>query len=74
MDRLREIRIPLIVGSVAVMALLLFICDYTRRGDIGSREEIGSIIFRRHGVQRKFVDEVVWERIEQGTRLANSDS
>lgn len=74
MDRLREIRIPLIVGSVAVMALLLFICDYTRRGDIGSREEIGSIIFRRRGVQRKFVDEVVWERIEQGTRLANSDS
>ncbi|MBL8022381.1 MAG: FecR domain-containing protein [Leptospirales bacterium] len=70
----KEYRIPAILGLAAVIFLLMFVCDFTRRADIGSREEIGSIIHKKHGVQRRFADQVVWERIDQGGKLANADS
>jgi hypothetical protein len=74
MDRIREYRIPIILAVAAVLFLSLFICDYTRRSGIGSREEIGSITYKRRGVMRRFADQVVWEKIDQGTQLANADT
>jgi len=70
----KEYRIPVGLGAAAAIFLSLFICDFTRRADIGSREEIGSVILKRRGVSRKFADQVIWEMVDQGARLANADS
>lgn len=74
MERVREYRVPIILAVAAALFLSLFICDYTRRSGIGSREEIGSVTYQRRGVMRRFADQVVWEKIDQGTRLANADT
>lgn len=73
-DRIREYRIPALLAALAVLLLGAFICDYTRRTGIGSREEIGSITYKRKGVMRRFADQVVWEKIDQGEQLANADT
>ncbi|EMY67943.1 FecR domain-containing protein [Leptospira vanthielii] len=60
--------------SVAVLFTILFYLDINRKIGIGDREVVGTIFFKNNIVQRKFEDEVIWEKLENNSSLTNKDT
>lgn len=52
----------------------LFYYDLNKKINFGSREIIGTIIFKNNTVHRKFHSEVVWQNIESNSPIANRDT
>ncbi|TGK82364.1 iron dicitrate transport regulator FecR [Leptospira noumeaensis] len=60
--------------GVAVLFSILFYLDLNRKIGIGDREVVGTIFFKNNIVQRKFEDEVIWEKLENNSPLTNKDT
>lgn len=60
--------------SIAIFFSVLFYLDLNRKIAIGDREIIGTIFFKNNIVQRKFEDEVIWEKLENNSPLINKDT
>ncbi|TGM47504.1 iron dicitrate transport regulator FecR [Leptospira biflexa] len=60
--------------SIAIFFSILFYLDLNRKIDIGNREVVGTIFFKNNIVQRKFEDEVIWEKLENNSPLINKDT
>lgn len=60
--------------SVALLFSILFYLDINRKIGIGDREVVGTIFFKNNIVQRKFEDEVIWEKLENNSPLTNKDT
>ncbi|MBM9590319.1 FecR domain-containing protein [Leptospira sp. 201903075] len=60
--------------SVAFLFSILFYLDINRKIGIGDREVVGTIFFKNNIVQRKFEDEVIWEKLENNSPLTNKDT
>ncbi|TGM79594.1 FecR domain-containing protein [Leptospira bouyouniensis] len=60
--------------SIAIFFSILFYLDLNRKIDIGDREVVGTIFFKNNIVQRKFEDEVIWEKLENNSPLINKDT
>ncbi|EOQ95982.1 sigma factor regulatory protein, FecR/PupR family [Leptospira wolbachii serovar Codice str. CDC] len=60
--------------SVAILFTILFYLDINRKIGIGDREVVGTIFFKNNIVQRKFEDEVIWEKLENNSSLTNKDT
>ncbi|MCW7494053.1 FecR family protein [Leptospira sp. 2 VSF19] len=60
--------------SVAILFTILFYLDLNRKISIGDREVVGTIFFKNNIVQRKFEDEVIWEKLENNSALTNKDT
>ncbi|TGL44721.1 FecR domain-containing protein [Leptospira perdikensis] len=60
--------------SVALLFSILFYLDLNRKIGIGDREVVGTIFFKNNIVQRKFEDEVIWEKLENNSPLTNKDT
>ncbi|TGL24548.1 iron dicitrate transport regulator FecR [Leptospira yanagawae] len=60
--------------SIAIFFSVLFYLDLNRKIDIGDREVVGTIFFKNNIVQRKFEDEVIWEKLENNSPLINKDT
>ncbi|MGE8720869.1 FecR domain-containing protein [Leptospira terpstrae] len=60
--------------GVAILFSLLFYLDINRKIGIGDREVVGTIFFKNNIVQRKFEDEVIWEKLENNSPLTNKDT
>lgn len=59
---------------IAILFSCLFYLDLNRKIGIGDREVIGSIHFKNNIIQRKFEDEVIWERLSNNSPLTNRDT
>lgn len=70
----RDIKVLGIVVFVILLFAALFYYDLNKRIDIGDREVIGNIYFKNNIVQRKLDDQVIWERMENGSPLTNKDT
>lgn len=60
--------------AVAILFSILFYWDINRKIGIGDREVVGTIFFKNNIVQRKFEDEVIWEKLENNSPLTNKDT
>ncbi|MCW7469694.1 FecR family protein [Leptospira kanakyensis] len=60
--------------GVAILFSILFYLDLNRKIGIGDREVVGTIFFKNNIVQRKFEDEVIWEKLENNSPLTNKDT
>lgn len=60
--------------SIAIFFSVLFYLDLNRKIAIGDREIVGTIFFKNNIVQRKFEDEVIWEKLENNSPLINKDT
>ncbi|TGL85153.1 iron dicitrate transport regulator FecR [Leptospira congkakensis] len=60
--------------AVAILFSILFYLDINRKIGIGDREVVGTIFFKNNIVQRKFEDEVIWEKLENNSPLTNKDT
>ncbi|PJZ46503.1 FecR domain-containing protein [Leptospira brenneri] len=60
--------------GVAFLFSILFYLDLNRKIGIGDREVVGTIFFKNNIVQRKFEDEVIWEKLENNSPLTNKDT
>ncbi|MBN1532206.1 MAG: PQQ-binding-like beta-propeller repeat protein [Spirochaetes bacterium] len=67
-----------IVVGVSTLIILLFSTllyfDFTKRLSVANAQEIGTITFKKKVAQRKYSGQVVWEEIEQSTRVFNNDT
>ncbi len=66
-----------VIGFVILIILTfsyLFYYDMNKRIDFGDRKVIGNIYFKNNVVQRKLDDQVVWERMDNGSPLTNKDT
>ncbi|XDD47000.1 FecR domain-containing protein [Leptospira sp. WS39.C2] len=70
----RDSFVLLILTCIAIFFSVLFYLDLNRKIDIGDREVIGTIFFKNNIVQRKFEDEVIWEKLENNSPLINKDT
>lgn len=70
----RDSFVLLSLTSIALFFSVLFYLDLNRKIDIGDREVVGTIFFKNNIVQRKFEDEVIWEKLENNSPLINKDT
>lgn len=59
---------------IAILFSFLFYFDLNRKIGIGDREVVGSIHFKNNIIQRKFEDEVIWEKLNNNSPLTNKDT
>jgi outer membrane protein assembly factor BamB len=64
--------------GVSTLIILLFSTllyfDFTKRLNVANAQEIGTISFKKKVAQRKYSGQVVWEEVEQTTRVFNNDT
>lgn len=70
----RDLFVLVGLTSIAIFFSVLFYLDLNRKIDIGDREVVGTIFFKNNIVQRKFEDEVIWEKLENNSPLINKDT
>jgi len=70
----RDIRVLGFVVLVILFFSGLFYYDLNKKIDLGDREVIGNIYFKNNIVQRKLGDQVIWERLDNGSPLTNHDT
>jgi hypothetical protein len=69
-----DILLPAVtLGSIALCTLALY-ADFTARLTPARAAEIGTITFKRRQAERKYMEEVLWEGIEQNTPVYNFDT
>lgn len=70
----RDLFVLVGLTSIAIFFSVLFYLDLNRKIDLGDREVVGTIFFKNNIVQRKFEDEVIWEKLENNSPLINKDT
>jgi hypothetical protein len=58
----------------AVLFVTLFFFDLNKKIDIGDREIIGTVEFKKNTVQRKLDDHIVWESLYNDSPITNKDT
>ncbi len=58
----------------AVLFVSLFFYDLNKKIDIGDREIIGTVEFKKNTVQRKLDDHIVWESLYNDSPITNKDT
>src|SRR6056297_428017 len=70
----KEIMPPVVLGVAAIVFALLLYHDMSASIDASGEKRIGEIQFASRTAQRKYANQVIWERVNSNTPVFNGDS
>ncbi|MCE9501425.1 MAG: FecR domain-containing protein [Leptospira sp.] len=71
---IKENKVPAILVFNIAFFFILFLIDINTREGFGNRKAIGTLVFKKNQVHRKFDSQVVWSVIDSNGFLSNKDS
>ncbi len=60
------------IGLIALFSFMLYV-DFTRKFTRSRAAEIGILTYKKRSAERRFAEEVLWENIEQHSKVFNCD-
>lgn len=65
--------IGVLLSIIFVSSLLLYF-NLTKKSGQNENPEIGTLVFKRKTIERKFDSDVIWDKIESGLKIHNKDT